>query len=109
MKLNGWVRIGIVLSALWAIAVICSAALEYRSHALTKSTFISWHTKTGEDYAHVAQSSGRFADLVPFYASVRFANLFGVLLLPLVAAWIVSYFVVYTTLWVMNGFRTKKT
>ena len=96
MKLNGWIRIGIALSVLWIFAVALTATYELGAHRLAHNTFIVWKSRTGEDYSQVTRTTGEFADLVPFHASLRAPYFFGVLFLPVVCAWILAYTLVYT-------------
>jgi hypothetical protein len=108
MKLNGWIRVGIVASLLWMFAIIAIATYEFRAHRLSQSKLISWKAKTGEDYAQVSKTTGEFSDLVPFHAALA-PRFFAYLILPVLCGWIVAYIVVYTVLWIIAGFRTKKT
>jgi hypothetical protein len=106
MKLNGWVRIGIVASLLWMFAVMSLAAYEFRAHHTSQSTLIAWKAKTGEDYAQVRKSTGQFADLVPLHAALA-PRFFAYFILPVLCGWTAAFIGVYTSLWIIAGFRKK--
>ena len=109
MKLNGWIRIGIVLSVLWVVAISGYALCEYFRHQPQHSTFIVWKAeKTGEDYATVINTTGAYADLVPLRGSLRISPFLAFLFIPLAIAWTSSFVVVYTILWIIRGFRTTR-
>src|SRR3979490_1036771 len=104
MKLNGWVRIGIVASLLWMFAVMSLATHEFRAHYTSQSTLIAWKAKTGEDPAQVSKSAGQFADLVPLHAALA-PRFFAYLILPVLCGWTLAFVGVCTSLWIIAGFR----
>jgi hypothetical protein len=109
MKLNGWIRIGIVLSILWVAWIGGYAVCEYFQHQPQHSIFIAWRAaKTGEDYVTLAKTTGMFADLVPLSGSLRVSRFLAFLFIPLAIAWSSSFVIVYTIIWIIRGFRMSR-
>ncbi len=108
-RLNGWVRIGIVISALWVLFVCGFALSEYVRHDPHTSNFIEWQVaKTGESYASLLKTTGPFADLVPLSASLRLRWFIFALLAPVLVFWVSALAVIYTVRWVAHGFAREK-
>jgi hypothetical protein len=113
-KLNGWVRLGIVVSVIWALSATFiyvdeivnhpSFAAEYRLHR-----YFGWtddieatqkaHEKAkaqGEDF------SERFLFQKPLFSLTGYLQLAFV---PLVVCWLGVYLLVWVVRWVREGFR----
>jgi hypothetical protein len=108
-RLNGWIRIGIVVSVVWMLYITGTAAWEYIQHHPYASNFIEWRCeKTGESYVSLEKITGPFVDLVPLSATLRLGRFATALLAPILVFWITAITVVYTVRWISNGFaRTK--
>jgi|SRR5439155_24118113 len=108
-RLNGWIRIGIVLSVLWMLYVCGVALFEYMQHRPYTSNFIEWRgTKTGESYTSLAKTTGQFADLVPLSASLRLRWFAAALFAPVAVFWFAAFTLVYATRWIIRGFTRQK-
>ena len=91
-RLNGWVRIGIVLSVLWMLYVCGVALFEYGDYKPSTSNFIKWRgAKTGESYAALAKTTGQFVDLVPLSASLRLRWFAAALFVPVAVFWFAAF------------------
>jgi hypothetical protein len=98
--LNGWQRLGIVLSIAWALCVGLEAWIE-----ISKGPF-GWGivtetvaTKTGEPVSKVAP---QFRDLVPVDQVVTWDRFCTWLVVPLALMWAFGYAVA----WVRSGFAS---
>jgi heme/copper-type cytochrome/quinol oxidase subunit 2 len=90
-RLNGWQRIGIVLSLVWAVV----GGLWGRKAALTP--FLDCLSDTGN--LNFCQSQYQWAiDQVWLFALI-----FG--LAPIPIAWLLVYIVVWTVRWIRRGFQ----
>jgi hypothetical protein len=103
-RLNGWIRIGIVLSIAWMLYVSGAAAFEYADHRPPGSNFIEWRGPTGETYATLVKTTGMFVDLVPLSPVLRIRWFTAALLVPVVLFWFVAFIVVYAVRWIFHGF-----
>lgn len=126
MKLNGWQRIGIVLSVLWLVAVLLFAAFEYNTADKYRSlserqsqVFIYWASPVIVDpfELHLGENLDRFSEreqveilrkreLVSQGLSldVFVGWLFGWLFLPILASWVLAYVSIFVFGWVRAGF-----
>lgn len=80
MVLNGWQRLGIVLTVLWAVAVVCFASYEY-STARSSGTF-------PRDAIFVGFSADAFLDDQPDVRMLRVGRLLTALAAVPTAAWL---------------------
>ena len=107
MRLNGWQRIGIVLSIVWAVG----AAIHTRNDELD-----TWKRGTSLDYtlcmagkqvdwpkclAELTATLKKGSD--PYWSNIAFAA-FG----PVLAGWIVAYLLLWIFRWVRRGFETRQ-
>jgi hypothetical protein len=105
IRLNGWIRIGIVLSVSWMLYVSGFAIFEYIRHHPYDSSFIDWRgAKTGENYSSLVKTAGAFAELIPLSASLRLRWFMAALFAPIVLFWSSAFIIVYTVRWVAHGF-----
>jgi hypothetical protein len=104
MKLNGWQRIGVVASALWAIG----AAIYERSSQVSEAT--TFHKSalsnclpefTGAciDAAHENYRSLLSLDFVSM------SNIVFVAIGPVLLGWFLAYLIVKTIRWIKAGFQ----
>ena len=103
MKLNGWQRIGVVASALWAIGAVyyvrvgdISYGREYR-RLLLESCMPEWTTLC-QDAAHAKYRSMVAWDLV------QTADIAASALIPVLMGWVLAYLIVKIARWVKAGF-----
>lgn len=138
LELNGWQRIGVVVSAVWASYILGLAAYDYLKPetfaeelsgfcpSLTHRHFVEWQdAKTGSRIATFQEGErsvsceivGRRAAALLAQASgssiqptksVAYGGLAGALLIPVVAMWISAYVLVYLIGWVRSGFTKSE-
>jgi len=102
MKLNGWIRLGIVLSVVWVGVVFAVVGVELFGGA-PEFFFSRVITKTGESVTPDMRNNA-FYDLIPTHCVFRFPAFAGVMFLPLAAAWIVVSAIVWALRWIRAGF-----
>src|SRR5438093_7248224 len=114
VRLNGWQRIGVVLSALWAV-VVCSVAFISYTDATpySQSRFVVWYNaKDGKElkakshdanWVELLQEAQR-RGLVEPTKSLNIDVFFMMLFVPLLIGWLVSYLSVWTVRWIVRGF-----
>ena len=100
-RLNGWQRIGLVLSALWGLFVTVFFAFEYGGGGIfdTRPRFIN----TLLDDPSFLDSFSLFLGGPP-----KFVMVLVTVVLPVVGGWLLAYVVVWTLKWVMAGFKERK-
>jgi hypothetical protein len=103
-KLNGWCRLGIVLTVLWIAVVGIECRIELDQGPLSRG----WLTdtivvKTGErtDAKEFSRELGKFVDLVPVDQVPNWFQLLSVLIGPIAALWLSGA----AFAWVRSGFR----
>lgn len=103
MKLNGWQRIGVVASFLWAIGAAVyersgqvSVATAFHKSAL--SNCLPEFTGACIDAAHE-----RYRNLLSL-DFVTVSNIVSVAIGPVIAGWILAYLIVKIVRWVKAGF-----
>ncbi len=116
-KLNGWVRLGIVLSAAW----MALTTFTYFNEIVNHPSFAARHTPMLDSYfnwvddneatakAHEeAKVHGKdFSDQGVFLKpTFNLAGYFQFALLPVVIGWFGTYLIVWIFRWVNEGFRT---
>lgn len=126
MKLNGWTRLGIVLSIAWVILVIGLATIEYFTDSKNDSLLVSRHdarpkpweidwlnedTKLSEgdvfDPDEYLLSKGMTQDEIDSLSiepNLRIINLGLLLFLPVLMMWTVGF----SYSWVWEGFRKQR-
>ena len=100
--LNGWQRIGIILSVLWSLFVVGLASKEYIEFL-----------KNEECLAEEAKLKETGKWTLPKFATACQAELekpplvsvLGFLLLSIVAGWLIAYVIVWTKKWIVSGFK----
>ena len=103
-RLNGWQRLGVVLTLVWVAIVGVEYLIEldqgpFSRGWLTDTTIV----KTGEkiEPKQFAERFGPYADLVPVDQTSRWLWLLSVLIVPPAALWLVGF----AFAWVLDGFR----
>ena len=103
IKLNGWQRLGIVLSVIWIAYVGAEYWTELNQgpfgHGWLTDTIV---TKTGEPISVL--NGNEFKDLVPVDQVVNIKRLLQALLVPIILLWALGFL----WAWVLRGFRTGR-
>lgn len=107
MKLNGWQRIGIVLSILWLVPVASFPLIQlwtYPEDTLHNSPFFDWIVPAAD--VPSAENDDLYdlfePDLVPkLKIGLYLLFAFG----PVIGFWLLIYLCIYTIRWVFNGFK----
>jgi hypothetical protein len=96
MKLNGWHRIGVVLSVLWAIVAFCwTRSIQVKNgHELFRSCLY----KTTSYCENISLQSA--LDETANWTDVTFFSLF-----PIVIGWILAFLSVKVFKWIKTGFE----
>jgi hypothetical protein len=99
-KLNGWQRLGIVLSVLWLtiMGIECWVELVQGTHStgwLTDTIIV----KTGEPIAVMKDNA--FRDLVPVEQVVNRQRFLLAFIVPVISLWALGF----SWAWVLRGFR----
>jgi hypothetical protein len=106
MKLNGWQRIGVILSMLWVVSIASYVAYEYRKGSFSSSIFIEVvASKTGESMRQF--KTNQFSDLIPVETKLKYHQILYCLFLPLLLSWLGVYLVVYFYKWIAAGFKNN--
>jgi hypothetical protein len=108
MRLNGWQRIGVALSLIWAVLVCGYAAYEYAQRGAETQVLI----QVTPDKAPVVDKRGSVVDYIEFRSgepSLLWGRLLVAVVAPLVVAWIIAYLCVFTVRWVIAGFKKNGT
>jgi hypothetical protein len=114
-RLNGWQRIGIVLSALWCLVVTTvtvktyydyfqQVAIEATIAECRKNARNSPFPEKNERACGISIAEA-FGDGET--ASPQLLHYFSLLLFPLTVSWLVVYATVWLTRWVREGFKIK--
>lgn len=107
MRLNGWQRIGIVLSILWAIG----AAIYERQTQIDSGTYIATRgfaiciepASADHDKCYSKLSDDLSRSIEPHWGNVAFYAL-----APVLAGWLVAYVLLWVVRWVRRGFDTRR-
>lgn len=114
MRINGWQRLGIVISVMWLVFSTWAYFYELRNYPSILAAYLphagyEWiqdieATKKAHEDAqqHGNDFSNRFILLKPMFDTYGFLKF---ILSPLVICWFSVYLVLRTFLWVRRGFR----
>jgi len=108
IRLNGWHRIGIVLSLVWVVFVCGYAAHEYLERGASTTLLI----EVTPDKASMVDKQGRVLDYFELKTGeprLLIVPLIAATLVPLALAWAIVYLCVFAFRWVAAGFRSKQT
>ena len=115
MRLNGWQRIGMVLSAAWVLITSGAYLFELNNYPSGVASYIphsayEWvNDLEGTKAAHAtAVAEGKdFSDkFVMIKPTFSIAGVLAISLIPAVLVWVGAYLVLYTFVWVRRGFKT---
>jgi hypothetical protein len=111
-KLNGWARIGVVVSVVWILAVFAVVVTEYLSDPRSSTFFVYWvNSKTGDPIPPNVTRNHFFDlifDVLPGERVVNWGRLLGVLIFPVIAGWFSAYLGIWTFRWIRQGFEREK-
>jgi len=116
-QLNGWQRIGIVLSVLWCFGVIAKTAYE-SNEAASFNAYIAECCE--KEKIRLSQKERNTGNLITFCEATNVCTqgtmrptvpqllpLLALLFLPIAACWLVVYIARWVAKWVREGFRVK--
>jgi hypothetical protein len=105
--MNGWQRIGLVLSVLW----IVGAGLYQRSADMEKAGKMGgWamevcqKVQTSKGSSDFSRCSDEFTKMFNVFAEGSWGNVAFVALAPIPIAWLFVYLIVWLTRWIRRGF-----
>ena len=106
MRLNGWQRIGIVASVIWAIGapIYMDSAAERDADEKFSWVHGSCRDVPSNDRDQCYQRASRAYDSVPRYHFTS-ANGAFVALAPIPFGWLLAYAVAYLARWIQAGFK----
>jgi hypothetical protein len=107
MRLNGWQRIGIVASVVWAIGGPIYVQNAADNEAL--ATFLRVHRAcldANNDFDRCRERAKDAYDSVPRYPLLS-ANGAFVALVPVALGWLLAYVLVYLVRWIRAGFAKQ--
>ncbi len=112
-KLNGWHRIGIVLSVLWILAMFVLASKEIFDWIASGGCWVTVPNNLFIDWVKTADSCPERYDPLNLMSlwrgSFRVGTFLSLLILPVTAGWLGSYCVLWVVCWVKEGFKhTRK-
>lgn len=105
-KLNGWLRIGIVLSVLWITASgIYVNRLVTEDGMKSMKMIYSLCINSGQlDDSQAKSCSQKAEEVFEAAVSQRYTDILGISLIPLPIFWILAYLIFYTGRWIKRGF-----
>jgi len=106
MRLNGWQRIGIVASVIWAISapIYLDSAAQKDADDRFSRTYRSCRDVPTNDPDQCFQRAAAAHDSVPRYHFMS-ANGAFVALAPIPLGWLLAYALVYLVRWIRAGFK----
>jgi len=125
-RLNGWQRIGVVLTALWFLFVLFHGAKGYLSVESGTGPFVRTiqgtppHCTSPAPEPSPGQKTFSFEELhgcapdalvggTPDRSEFLWGELFAVAAIPPVLVWLLGYLLLGVVRWVAKGFRRKAT
>ena len=102
MQLNGWQRVGIVLSVLWIVVIAIIALSEYAGWVRLGEFTFRYEVMTLKTGARFVDDLGLLYE--PSFKVFYFAT---ALLLPVLIGWITVYLLAWAIRWVHRGFKRK--
>lgn len=108
MRLNGWQRIGIVASVIWAIGapIYLDHAAQNDARERFRLSYRLCRDVASNDPNRCSERASSEADTVQRYRlGFDFANVAFVSLVPIVLGWLIAYVLVGLGRWIQAGFR----
>ena len=115
MRINGWQRIGIVISVAWLLCTLGAYFYELRNHPSEITTYLphsvyEWvNDYDGTNIEHEkAKAEGKdFSDRFVFMKpTFNTSGLLLLILCPVMFGWFAAYLFLYAYSWVKRGFET---
>jgi hypothetical protein len=116
-RLNGWQRIGVVLSALWCFGVVAKTCYESFEAASFNAQITECceeekkrpfeKKRTAGEWISACELLDVCAKRIKKPIAPQLQPLLTLLFLPVAAGWLVAFLVISTTKWVREGFKTK--
>ena len=116
MKLSGWKRIGIVLSAIWffgAFITIGIITYNYNSRHGENVAFYEFYEQFDDGFVAVLRipdnqvlewkQAGNNLKKKPKYDAIVSSTI--ILILPIVSGWSIFYILYWTVMWITKGFK----
>ena len=134
-RTNGWQRIGVILSVVWAVYIVVSAINEYNQPAnfsgelqgacptLSVQTYVRWYDektgatissfRNGERSLDCDVAAERAKSLLAQQArgtilparAIKFGQVIMSVLVPVAVSWVFVYLLIWLFKWVRAGFR----
>lgn len=102
MKLGGWQRLGIFLSAIWILSVGLFVVYEANSKPMGNKYFVEMLEPDPVGKGNSFESI--FADL-PQEKRIKTKKIMATLLAPVILSWFLCYLLVWSIKWIVKGFR----
>lgn len=115
IQINGWQRLGIILSALWLITVGCYAAYEYLKWPDATDYFVE---SSPESFVVKAPKEAQKPEVLPIiinkedlgpcvviHPKILLGKIMMAQFMPVAAVWTVSICIVWSVKWVQAGFN----
>ena len=115
MSINGWQRLGIVVSVAWLLIASWAYFYELKNHPSELAAYIpdagyEWIRDldtTTKAHMNAQQRGADFSDRFVFMKpTVNTYGFIKFILTPIVASWLGVYLVLWTFRWVRRGFQT---
>ena len=112
LQLNGWQRIGVVVSLIWALSVCALGSLEYaqngdRTHYFFDTVKVPVPQPKDMNRAGGLTVEEFFGYRVEYHFS--FGRLIAAMLVPIAVLWCIAYIGVLIVRWVAAGFKKNGT
>jgi uncharacterized membrane protein YhaH (DUF805 family) len=116
-RLNGWQRVGVVLSALWCLGVVGKTGYDF----YTAVSFNAYVEKCcEEDKENVPRKEKKHGDEISWCEAAEVCTratlrptlppvlaLIALLFLPIAAGWLIAFLIIWTAKWIREGFQAK--
>jgi hypothetical protein len=107
LRLNGWQRIGVLLSVLWVVAIASLASYTYYEGSSVENCR-EYHLKTTPQ----AETDLTLLDFLCGKPGSKksgpdILTVLALLVLPIAGAWFLLYGIVWTAKWIVAGFKPK--
>ncbi len=108
-RLNGWQRIGIVLSLFWLVFVCGYTGYEFvkKVDATTYLIEVTHNKPTFDSQGHKIMTIEEFVG-DDAKRNLKVINFLSAIVIPIAFSWAVGYLSIFTYRWIMLGFRSGK-
>jgi hypothetical protein len=109
LRLNGWQRIGVFLSVVWALSVGALGSLEYAQNGNPTHYFVETVKVPVPEPKNMNRPGGTFSleEFLGYRAEYHFSfgRLIAGMLVPIAVLWCIAYIGVLVVRWVAAGFK----